>query len=168
MADGRIVIDVDVKNGDLKSLNNELDQVEGKVNKAGSGLKSMALAGLAIKTVSAAIGILSSSMGDAITRFDQLNQFPKVLTAMGASAEDAARATQTLKDGIEGLPTRLQDVTAITQQMYSVFKDADLAAESTIALNNALLASGSSGDKAAQGTEQYMNILRTGKVEMDS
>ncbi|WP_445448877.1 tape measure protein [Enterococcus faecalis] len=168
MADGNVVIDVDVNGKDVTSLNNQLDKLEGKSTGASRGIGDMVKAMGLVKLGSAAFNVLKGSIEGAVTRFDKLNQFPKVLTAMGASTEDAARATGKLKEGIDGLPTRLQDVSDTTQQMYSVFKDADLAADSTLALNNALLASGSSGEKAKRGTEQYMKILRTGKVDLDS
>lgn len=168
MADGSVVIDVDVNGKDVTGLNNQLDQLEGKSAKASRGIGDMVKAMGLVKLGSAAFDVLKGSIEGAVTRFDKLNQFPKVLTAMGASTDDATRATNKLKEGIDGLPTKLQDVSDTTQQMYSVFKDADLAADSTLALNNALLASGSSGEKAQRGTEQYMKILRTGKVELDS
>ncbi|EGO6739213.1 tape measure protein [Enterococcus faecalis] len=168
MADGSVVIDVDVNGKDVTGLNNQLDQLEGKSAKASRGIGDMVKAMGLVKLGSAAFDVLKGSIEGAVTRFDKLNQFPKVLTAMGASTDDATRATNKLKEGIDGLPTKLQDVSDTTQQMYSVFKDADLAADSTLALNNALLASGSSGEKAQRGTEQYMKILRTGKVDLDS
>lgn len=168
MADGKIVIAVDVDGKQVSVLNKNLDQLEGKSSKAGASIKNMAVSMGLVKVAGAAFKVLSNSLGSAISRFDKLQQFPKVLTAMGATTEDAAKATEKLKEGIDGLPTALQDISDTAQQMFSVFKDADLAADSALALNNALLASGSSGDKAARGTEQYMKILRTGKVDMDS
>lgn len=126
------------------------------------------LASGAVKIISAGMNVIRDSVGGAIERYDKLSQFPKVLSALGASTKEAESATNKLKEGIDGLPTTLQDVASTTQQMYSVFKNADTAADSTIALNNALLASGSSGDKAARGTDQYLKVLRTGKFDMNS
>lgn len=144
-----------------KSLDNQTQKTSISM---GSILKGVGV----YKAVSAGVNVLTSSLGGAIERYDKLTQFPKVLEGLGASTNDAKRATDKLKEGIDGLPTTLQDVAQTTQQMFSVFKDADKAADSTLALNNAMLASGSTGDKAARGTEQYMKILRTGKVELDS
>jgi len=120
------------------------------------------------KLVDVGVNAVTNSLGSAISRFDTLNQYPKVLQSLGASAEDSDRGIQILSDGIDGLPTKLDDVAATSQQMFLVFRDADKASESTIALNNALLASGSSGDKAARGTEAYLKMLRSGKVDMDT
>ncbi|HFK2761593.1 TPA: tape measure protein [Enterococcus faecalis] len=120
------------------------------------------------KLVDVGVNAVTNSLGSAISRFDTLNQYPKVLQSLGASAEDSDRGIQILSNGIDGLPTKLDDVAATSQQMFLVFRDADKASESTIALNNALLASGSSGDKAARGTEAYLKMLRSGKVDMDT
>lgn len=120
------------------------------------------------KLVDVGVNAVTNSLGSAISRFDTLNQYPKVLQSLGASAEDSDRGIQILSDGIDGLPTKLDDVAATSQQMFLVFRDADKASESTIALNNALLASGSSGNEAAQGTDAYLKMLRSGKVDMDT
>lgn len=154
------------KSGAGKALDGIADT--GKISKIKSLTSSLVSANLITGTLSKAFGMVSSSLGGAIDRFDKLNTFPKVLTAMGASAEDAEKATAILSEGIDGLPTSLQEVSDTAGQMFTVFKDADKSAKSTIALNNAFLASGSDAGKAARGTEQYMKILRTGKVEADS
>ena len=154
--------------GAMKGAADNTKSLDTQTQKASVSMGSI-LKGVGVyKAVSAGVNVLTSSLGGAIERYDKLTQFPKVLEGLGASTDDAKRATDKLKEGIDGLPTTLQDVAQTTQQMFSVFKDADKAADSTLALNNAMLASGSTGDKAARGTEQYMKILRTGKVELDS
>src|SRR5690625_2945319 len=107
-------------------------------------------------------------MDAAISRFDTLNKFPKVLQALGVSAEDSERAMERLSDGIDGLPTKLDEIASTAQRMYTSFNDMDKATDSAIALNNALLGSGSSAADAARGTQQYIKFLQTGKMEMDS
>ncbi|MBO1005780.1 tape measure protein, partial [Pseudogracilibacillus auburnensis] len=102
----------------------------------------------------------------AIARFDTLNSFPKVLQALGVSAEESERAMQRLGDGIDGLPTTLNDIAQNAQNMYSAFGDMDKATDMALALNNALLGSGSSAVEAQRGVDMYMKILNTGKVDM--
>ena len=82
-------------------------------------------------------------MDTAIKRFDTLNQFPKVLQALGVSAEDSERAMAKLSDGIDGLPTKLDEIASTAQRMYTSFNDMDKATDTALALNNALLGSGS-------------------------
>ncbi|MGY3717071.1 tape measure protein [Sutcliffiella cohnii] len=107
-------------------------------------------------------------MDAAISRFDTLNKFPKVLQSLGVSAEDSERAMSRLSDGIDGLPTKLDEISSTAQRMYTSFNDMDKATDSAIALNNALLGSGSSAVDAQRGTEQYLKALQTGKMEMDT
>src|SRR5699024_453522 len=110
--------------------------------------------------------VLKSSLDDAITRFDTLNKFPKVLQALGVSAEDSERAMEKLSDGIDGLPTKLDEISSTAQRMYTSFNDMDKAADSALALNNALLGSGASAEQASRGTEMYLKALQTGTVDM--
>lgn len=152
----------------MKQAQKSTEGFEENQKKAGLSFGSI-LKGVGVyKAIDLGINAVTGSLGGAIERYDKLSQFPKVLEGLGASTSDAADATDILKKGIDGLPTKLQDVAGTTQQMFSVFKDGKQAADTTIALNNALLASGSMGDKAARGTEQYLKILRTGKVDLDS
>ena len=120
------------------------------------------------KLVSAGFNAIRSSVDDAVSRVDTLNQFPKVLQQMGASGEEAEWAIDRLAEGIEGLPTKLDDVAGDAQRMFTILGDAELATESTLALNNAFLASGASTADASRGLEQYMQMLSTGKVDMQS
>ena len=105
-----------------------------------------------VKVASVAFTVLRKSLDSAISRFDTLNQFPKVLQALGVSAEDAEKAMTDLSDGIDGLPTRLDDIASTAQRMYTSFNDMGKATDSAIALNNALLGSGASADQAKRGT----------------
>ena len=120
------------------------------------------------KLVSAGFNAIRSSVDDAVSRVDTLNQFPRVLQQMGASGEDADRSIARLSDGIQGLPTTLDGVASTAQRMFTILGDIDLATESTLALNNAFLASGASQADASRGLEQYTQMLSAGKVDMQS
>ncbi len=115
-----------------------------------------------------AFDVLTSSLDGAIQRFDTLNKFPVVMQALGYSARDTAKSTSILKKGVDGLPTTLQDVTSVAQQLAPLTGSASKASKSAIALNNAFLASGASGADASRGLEQYTQMLSTGKVDMMS
>jgi tape measure domain-containing protein len=145
----------------VKKTGEESSKASGKVKQFATALGLVAIGAAAWK-------ILRDSMDDAISRFDTLNTFPKVLQELGVSAEDSERAMTNLSDGIDGLPTKLDDIAATAQRMYTSFGDMDLATDSAIALNNALLGSGSSADQARRGTEQYIKALQTNKMEMDT
>src|SRR5699024_4941171 len=166
MADGVIRIKIDVDGKELELTNKDLDKVEKSSHKAGSGIKQFA-ASLGLVAIGAmAFKTLKDSMDDAINRFDTLNKFPKVLQALGVSAEDSERAMSNLADGIDGLPTKLNDIANTAQRMYTSFGDMDKATDSALALNNALLASGADAESAKRGTEMYLKTLQTGQMDL--
>lgn len=136
--------------------------------KASISLKDLAVSLGLVAVASAAWDTMKSSMDSAIKRFDTLNTFPKVLQALGVSAEDSEAAMAKLSDGIDGLPTTLDDIAGSAQQMYNSFKDIDKTTDTAIALNNALLASGADAEKAKRGTDQYIKSIQTGQVNMDT
>lgn len=151
---------------DLKGASDGIDGVSNESQKASGNVQKFAAAIGLVTIASMAFNTLKSSLDGAISRFDTLNAFPKVLQALGVSAEDAEAAMQKLGDGIDGLPTTLDDIAASAQDMYTSFGDMDEAADTAIALNNALLGSGASAEQAKRGTQQYSKALQTGKVDM--
>lgn len=120
------------------------------------------------KLIDKGFSMIKGSIDGAISRVDTLKQFPKVLQQMGYGADEAEKATKKLIDGIDGLPTTLNDITGTVQRMVNVFQDVDLATDSAVGLNNAFLASGASQDQASRGLDQYIKMLSTGKVNMQS
>lgn len=133
-----------------------------------SGFKDMASALGLVAVASKAFNVLKDSIGGAVERFDTLNKFPVVMQALGYSAKDTAKSTAILKKGVDGLPTTLQDVTSVAQQLAPLTGSATKASKSAIALNNAFLASGASAADSSRGLEQYTQMLSTGKVDMMS
>ena len=160
---------------DFEKAGKSLGGMEGATKKSAGGLKSLAggiakvAGGIGVtKLISAGFNAVRNSIDGAVTRVDTLNQFPKVLKQMGYTADEASGATERLYDGIQGLPTRLDEVVATTQRFVTAFGDVDIATESTLALNNALLASGASTQQTANATDQYVKTMSSGKLEMDT
>jgi tape measure domain-containing protein len=125
-----------------------------------------AIAGSAV--VIGAFNGIRNSVDGAISRFDTLQTFPNVMQMMGFSAEESEKAIQRLSDGIDGLPTALDEVASTTQRIATMTGDLDGAVETTLALNNAFLASGASTADASRGLEQYVQMLATGTVDLQS
>lgn len=168
MADGRVEIEVDVDGTGVTILNKGLDQLEGKSNKAGASIKNLVVSLGLVKVAAAAFNVLKNSLDSAISRFDTMQKFPKVMKALGFSAEDSQRSINKLSDGIDGLPTKLDDVVASTQQMTAITGDLDRSTDTVLALNNAFLASGASTEDASRGMQQYNQMLSTGQVDLES
>lgn len=111
---------------------------------------------------------VSNQFAGAISRYDTLNNYPKILESMGISANDASASMKTLKQGVDGLPTSLDEVAKTAQRLIPMSKNADDASKSALALNDAFLASGASSEDASRGLEQYTQMLSSGKVDMQS
>lgn len=152
----------------VKGAKDSIDGVGQGTVKASISLKDLATSLGLVALASAAFNTLKASLDSAISRFDTLNTFPKVLQSLGVSAEESEVAMNKLSDGIDGLPTTLDDIAGSAQQMYNSFKDMDKTTDTAIALNNALLASGADAEKAKRGTDQYIKALQTGQVTMDT
>lgn len=168
MSDGTVSISVNVDGKDVTGLNKNLDQLEGKSTKANKSIRDMAVAVGAVKLASAAFNVLKNSVGDAVSRFDTMQKFPKVMKALGFSADDSKKSINKLSDGIDGLPTKLDDVVASTQQLTSITGDLDKSTDTVLALNNAFLASGASTEDANRGMQQYNQMLSSGTVDLES
>lgn len=141
----------------------------GAANQIGSGFNS-ALAGAvggAVATITAqAIDKIGQSIGAAVGRVDTMNNFPKVMENLGYSADDAEASIQAMSDGLQGLPTSLDQMAGVVQQLAPLTGGLDEATDLSLALNNALLAGGKSTDLQANAMEQYSQMLATGKVDM--
>lgn len=168
MADGTITIDILMDDGSVKKGTANLKGLEGASNKADISIKSLVASMGLVKVASAAFDILKGSLDGAITRFDTLNQYPKVMAQMGYSTEDTTKSIDILKAGIDGLPTSLQDITKNAQSFAILTGSAEQGAKTAVALNDAFLASGASSEDAARGVQQYSQMLSTGTVDMMS
>lgn len=165
LADGKVTIDVILNDGSLAKGVADIKDLGDSGKKAGAGIKEIATSMGLVKLASGAINLVKSSMDSAISRFDTMQKFPKVMEALGFSAEDSTKSINKLSDGIDGLPTKLDDVVAQTQQLASTTGDLDRSTDTVIALNNAFLASGASTDQASRGMDQFNKMLASGKVD---
>lgn len=158
--------------GKLKGVGDSSQQafqgIDNGSKKASFSIIKMAASLGLVKVASAAFDVLKNSMGAAISRFDTFKSFPKVMSALGFSTDDSSDAVKKLGDGIDGLPTKLDDVVSTTKRMASVTGNLDESTDATLALNNAMLASGASTADASRGMDQYIQMLSTGKVDMTS
>lgn len=172
MADGSVKIEVLL---DDSKVSGGVRKVEGRLSGIASTAKrgivtvgklagALGLVGLAYK----GIDMVKNSLDGAIDRYDTLNNFPRVMAQIGFDAETSQKAINKLSDGIQGLPTRLDEVAATAQSIAIMTGDLDLAVDTTLALNNAFLASGASAQDAKRGLDQYVQMLAKGEVDLQS
>lgn len=154
--------------GDIASALGGVD-TSGAANKVGTGFNS-ALAGAvggAVATIATkAIDTIGQSIGSAIARVDTMNNFPKIMENLGYSADEAEESIAAISEGLQGLPTSLDGMVGMVQQLAPLTGGLDEATELSLALNNALLAGGKSTDLQANAMEQYTQMLAVGNVDM--
>lgn len=143
-----------------------IEEADQKTQQFSFSLKDIATGAAVVSAVTTAFDILTGSLDDAISRFDTLEVYPRTMQLIGFSADDAEESTARLADGIEGLPTKLDDVVSTAQRLSGMTRDIDRATDITLALNNAFLASGASIIDTTRGTEQYIQMLSTGTVNL--
>lgn len=156
----------------MESAVDSLSKVVGQSNKtasattsATSSVKNLATSLGLVAVAGKAFSVVKDSIGGAIDRFDTLNKYPVVMDALGYSARDVAKSSKLMQKGIDGLPTSLDGITKIGQELGMLTGSATKGAKSALALNDAFLASGASSTEASQGLLQYTQMLAAGKVD---
>ena len=151
-----------------KNMSSTFKRAMGVAETFGDRVKSI-VAGVGVtKALSSAVNTLTTSLDGAITRYDTLHTYPKVMKSLGFSTEDAQAAVSKLNAAVQGLPTSLSDIVKNAQVMTSVTGDMNMATDTAIALNDALLSSSASTEDAARATQQYSQMLATGKPDLES
>lgn len=187
--DGSITFDTHVDTGGFSSgandINKEFETVRKGAESAAKGvnqlpdaldetasstsrLSDIVKGGGVFKLIEKGMEAVVSSLDSAIDRYDTMNRFPMMLQQMGYGADEADAAVQRLSEGIQGLPTTLDSVVSTAQRLTILTGNLDGAVDTTQALNNAFLASGSSADNASRGLEQYVQMLSKGEVDLES
>ena len=151
-----------------KNMTSTMKKALGAVQTFGDRVKSI-VAGVGItKAIGATMNVLSSSFDGAINRFDTMQSYPKVMKSLGFSVERSQKSVAKLNQSVQGLPTSLADVVTTSKSLSAVTGNIDKATDTTIALNHAFLASGSSSEDASRGLQQYSQMLAKGSVDIQS
>lgn len=151
---------------DKSGFEKGLSSLQTTTNTVGKQIKSIVTALGIDKLISTAFNVINSSIDGAISRIDTLNNFPKVMSNLGIASEDSEKAVKKLSDGLQGIPTTLDDASLSVQRFTSVNGDVDKSTEYFLALNNALLAGGASADIQTTAMEQLSQAYAKGKPDM--
>lgn len=152
----------------MKTANSSLAGIKTASESATSSIMKIASGIGVFKALSAGANMLTNSVSGAVDRYDTLTKYPKVLTNLGYSTQQANKSTVKLKEGIQGLPTALDDVVKTSQRLTVLTGNLDKSTDTTLALNNAFLASSASVSDTSRGMEQYIQMLSKGTVDMQS
>lgn len=109
---------------------------------------------------------VTGSMDDAIDRLDTMNNFPKVMENLGIGAKESEKAIKELSDGLQGLPTTLNDGALAVQRFTAKNGDVKKSAEIFLAVNDAILAGGASAQVQSSALEQLSQSYSKGKMDM--
>ena len=151
-----------------KNMTSTMKKALGACESFGDRVKSI-VAGVGVtKVIGATMNVLSSSFDGAINRFDTMQSYPKVMKSLGFAVEQSQKSVAKLNQSVQGLPTSLADVVTTSKSLAAVTGNIDKATDTTIALNHAFLASGSSSEDASRGLQQYSQMLAKGTVDMQS
>lgn len=151
-----------------KNMSSTFKKALGVCNSFGSQVKSI-VAGVGVtKALGVAMNTVTTSLDGAITRFDTLHSYPKVMNSLGFSTDAAKASVSKLNASVQGLPTSLADIVKSAQSLTSVTGNMGKATDTAIALNHALLASSASTEDVSRAQQQYSQMLATGKPDMQS
>lgn len=151
-----------------KNMTSTMKKALGACESFGDRVKSI-VAGVGVtKVIGATMNVLSSSFDGAINRFDTMQSYPKVMKSLGFEVEQSQKSVAKLNQSVQGLPTSLADVVTTSKSLAAVTGNIDKATDTTIALNHAFLASGSSSEDASRGLQQYSQMLAKGSVDIQS
>lgn len=151
-----------------KNMSSTFKKALGVCNSFGSQVKSI-VAGVGVtKALGVAMNTVTTSLDGAITRFDTLHSYPKVMNSLGFSTDAAKASVSKLNASVQGLPTSLADIVKSAQSLTSVTGNMSKATDTAIALNHALLASSASTEDVSRAQQQYSQMLAVGKPDMQS
>lgn len=135
---------------------------------AGRGFENLSKVSMA-GVIAAAVAVgaaITKNIGNAVSRVDTLNNFPRVMANLGFGADEARTAINKLDQGVRGLPTSLNQIANGLQKIAPSSKTLDDATNLALAFNNALLAGGQSVELQSTAFEQFSQAVSKGKPDM--
>jgi tape measure domain-containing protein len=149
----------------FENLHKQVKQVDNSMASAKSSSTSFLNSLLGFSAVQKVFNMITSQIDSAITRFDTLNNYKTIMTNLGMSAEDAESSITTLKNGLDGLPTTLQDSVTSVQRFVAANKNLQASTKMYLALNDAIVAGAASESVQASALEQVTQAYTKGAFE---
>ena len=143
--------------GDTSQLNNTINTLSKSVGSAFTKIGST-IAGISAGMV--------AGLSSAINRFDTLNNYPKVLSNLGISGEEAKESIDELSKAIDGLPTALNDAASGVQRLTAKNSDVKKSTKYFIAMNDAIIAGNAPIEQQRSAIEQLTQAYSKGRPDM--
>ena len=175
MADGSVTIEVTLTKDQLEKglkglksdINNALPSASKTLSTFANGFESIGkLATSAGKKITVATAGIVAGLSSAVSRFDTLNNYPKVLSNLGFSAEEAQDSINELSKGIDGLPTSLDDAASGVQRLVAKNSNIKKSTKYFLAMNDAIVAGNAPAEQQASAIEQLTQAYSKGKPDL--
>lgn len=111
-----------------------------------------------------ALGKVTEGFGRSFARYDVMSTYPKMMKALGYSAEEAKSAIHELDMSVRGLPTSLDDIVNAQKLFTLASGDMTKATKLAIAANNAFIGGGADETQRMFGMRQLQDLLSAGKL----
>ena len=146
--------------------------MNGSGAEAGTSFSNSFLDVLKGSAIGTFVGNLATELGNQIAaglqtgikRLDTLENFPRVMQALGFEASEASASIQLIMQKLDGLPTATQDVVTLTQAIADSTSDLDLATRAALGFNDMLLANGASSAEMTQAMGVFNRVLGKGNA----
>lgn len=148
---------------DTKDFDSKTKTVNASIGSIAKGV--VAATGIT-KAFSAAWDMVRNSMDGAISRYDTMNNFPKVMSNLGIAVDDAQASLDLMSDKLMGLPTTLDEGALAVQRFTSANNDVKKSTDIFLAVNNAILAGGAGAAIQSSALEQLSQAYAKGKPDM--
>lgn len=143
-----------------------LEKTTKSVNGGFKGMtKSMLVANLASKAISAGFNLIAQNSDRAIQRIDTFNAFPKVMKNFGVSTKEANASIKRMDKAVRGLPTSLDQAVAGVQNIFMVTKNLPEAEKMFKAINDsAMVFANGSTEAVDRFSYAFKQAMSSGKV----
>ncbi|MED1602598.1 tape measure protein [Alkalihalophilus marmarensis] len=172
MADGRVVIDVLLEDGQVAKGVANLDKELGGLGQSGEqaslGIGKIVTA-LGLVTLGAkAIGLIRDSIDSAFRRIDTMESFDRTMTAITGSSEEAAAALDRTSDAVTGTAYGLDVAAAAVQNFVTRGTDINKATDYIASWGDAVAFYGDgTNEQLSNVSDALAKMLTTNKVTMD-
>lgn len=158
-----------------KEFSSQMNQVKAQISSLAKSAEkttprissaAVAAGNIISKVLVSAFRSVTSAMGDAVSRLDTLNNFPRVMSNLGIGATESQKAINFLSEKLQGLPTTIDAAALSVQRFTSANGNIQASTGMFLALNNAILAGGASAEIQASALEQVSQAYAKGKPDM--
>lgn len=150
----------------FENINRRINSMDTSMDRTTRSSNSFFKSLLSFNILSNIFSMISGQVGTAISRLDTLNGYTSVMSNLGVNSDKASESLNRLNEGLQGLPTTLQDGVLAVERFTSANNNIEASTEMFLALNNAILAGGAPMAIQQTALEQLSQAYTKGKPDM--